>query len=71
MPSKVTKRAPRTPDPARDDDAMERFIAENRDAIDDRLQQARASLAAGKGAPLESLPELLRAARRYAKARRR
>jgi hypothetical protein len=55
---------------AHSEEALERFLVENRDEINAKLEEARVSIAAGKVAPLESLPELLRAARRYAKTRR-
>jgi hypothetical protein len=52
------------------DAVLERFLIENHDAIEAKLQEARAEIADGKIAPLEPLPKLLREARRYAKARR-
>ena len=69
MASKPARRAAKTP-PTSDEDEMEEFIRAHRDEINAKLEEARASIAAGKVAPLEPLPELLRAARRYAKTRR-
>lgn len=57
--------------PGRDDDALERFLVENRDEIAAKLEEAQADIVAGRVALLEPLPKLLRDARRYAKARLR
>jgi hypothetical protein len=52
------------------DDAMERFLTENHEEIAATLEQARQSIARGEVKPLESLPTLLRHARRHAAATR-
>jgi len=69
MVSKPAGRATKTP-PTSEEDELEEFIRTHRDEINSKLEEARKSIAAGKVAPLEPLPELLRAARRYAKSRR-
>jgi hypothetical protein len=52
-----------------DEDAdVERFLVENHKEVATKLEEARASIARGKAAPLEPLHVLLRDARRNHKA---
>jgi hypothetical protein len=71
MPAKRKKstRNPdfRTAEEAGGDLTQERFLADHHDAVEAKLQQARASIARGEAQPLEALPDLLREARRRAK----
>jgi hypothetical protein len=59
-----------TRDETASDADTERFLADHHDAIEAKLQKARASIARGKTKPLEPLPVLLREARRRGKAAR-
>ena len=69
-PSRKPRAAGANSKAASSEDALERFLIENHDEVAVKLEEARAEIAAGKVAPLESLPKLLRDARRYAKTRR-
>jgi hypothetical protein len=71
MGTKTKSRAklPRRAEPVADAD-LERFLVDHHDEVEAKLQQARQSIARGRVKPLESLPALLRAARRHAKAAR-
>ena len=72
MNKRVAKPKHKSP-PIPDDDVteaqMEKFLRDNRSSVNQKLQVARDEIARGEVAPLESLPELLKAARKFHKSR--
>jgi hypothetical protein len=57
-------------DEAVDDAEIERFLGDRHSEIEEKLNEARKSIARGDATALEPLPTLLRGARRSAKAAR-
>lgn len=65
MDTKTKKQRPSTaPRETGNDVELDRYLAENHDEIEAKLDEAREEIAAGRAAPLEPLPDLLRAARK-------
>ena len=67
--AKPKQRLPIIPDEDLTDAQMEKFLRDNHAGIGQKLQQARDEIARGEVAPLESLPELLKAARKFHRSR--
>lgn len=67
--AKPKRKLPLIPDDNVTDAQMEKFLRDNRVGINQKLQEARDEIARGEIAPLESLPELLKAARKFHRTR--
>ncbi len=67
--AKPKRKLPIIPDDNITEAQTEKYLRDNRADINRKLQEARDDIARGEIAPLESLPELLKAARKFHRTR--